>query len=74
MRRFTLTRAQAWEIYQLAWYSDLPQREIGAMYDVTQSVVSSIKNGYSWNFEHPFPGLVIGDDPRLDHSSAQSAD
>lgn len=60
MRRPKLTEAQAWEVYQLAWYSGLPQREIGAMYDVSTSVVSSIKNGYAWGFEHPFPGLVIG--------------
>ena len=60
VRRYKLTEAQAWEIYQLAWYSGLPQREIGAMYDVTATVVSAIKNGYSWGFEHPFPGLVIG--------------
>lgn len=60
MRRYKLTAAQAWEIYQLAWYSGLLQREIGEMYDVSATVVSSIKNGYAWGFEHPFPGLVIG--------------
>jgi len=55
-----LTEDQAWEIYQLAWYSGLPQAEIGAMYGIVQGQVSSIKHGYTWGFEPEWVGLIVG--------------
>lgn len=50
-----LTEAQAWEIYQLAWLSDLSQKEIAEMYGVQQPAVSAIKHGVTWGFQ---PWLV----------------
>jgi DNA-directed RNA polymerase specialized sigma subunit len=47
----TLTPEQAWEVYQLAWHTELPHAEIAAMYGVQQAAVSAIKHGHTWGFQ-----------------------
>lgn len=55
-----LTEDQAWEIYQLAWYTELPHAEIAASYGIKPAAVSNIKHGYSWGFEPDWIGLIVG--------------
>jgi predicted XRE-type DNA-binding protein len=56
-----LTEDQAWEIYQIAWHTDLSQAEIGDMYGIRRGRVSNIKHGYVWNFEEPWIGKIISE-------------
>ena len=44
-----LTDEQVLEAYDLAWHSDLTQREIGKQFGVSQRSVSDIKHGRRWS-------------------------
>jgi hypothetical protein len=43
-----LTEEAVTEIYNLAWYSDMPTKEISKKYNISKSAVLAIKTGYSW--------------------------
>lgn len=50
---FSINEQQAGEIKWLALNTAMSQREIGEMYGITQSPVSSIKNGNQWGYVKP---------------------
>lgn len=43
-----INKQQAAEIFQLAWFSPMSQREIGEAYGLSQTNVSVIKHGLAW--------------------------
>jgi uncharacterized protein YjcR len=57
--RHKLTEDKAWEVYQLTWYTDLPQKEIAAMYGISPGSVSNIKHGNNWGFEERWLAKVM---------------